>query len=91
MHALIGAFSEQGAAWVKELRQVLSANAAYAYEHIRDNYPGVQCARAEGTYVLLADCRDWCAEHGVAPEDLVRRGWDVGVTWHDGRLFDCPG
>jgi hypothetical protein len=24
-------------------------------------------------------------------ERLVRAGWDVGVTWYDGRLFDCPG
>ncbi len=91
MHALIGAYSQTGAEWTDELCQVLSANAAYAYEHIRDNYPGVQCARAEGTYVLLADCRAWCEEHGMAYEELVRAGWDVGVTWHDGRLFDSPG
>jgi hypothetical protein len=32
----------------------------------------------------------WCKEHGVTNDDLVRRGWDVGVTWHDGRLFECP-
>ena len=91
MHALIGAYSAEGAAWTDELCQVLSNNASYTYEHIRKHYPGVQCARAEGTYVLLADCNAWCAEHGVLPSDLVRAGWDVGVTWHDGRLFDCPG
>lgn len=91
MHALIGAYSEEGAAWVDELCQVLSDNARYAFEHIRDCYPGVQCARAEGTYVLLADCRAWCDEHGVAYADFPRLGWDVGVTWHDGRLFECPG
>ena len=91
MHALIGAYSAEGAAWTDELCQVLSANASYAYEHIRNTYPGVQCAKAEGTYVLLADCREWCAEHGLTYDELVRAGWDVGVTWHDGRLFDCPG
>lgn len=91
MHALIGAYSNEGAEWCDELCQVLSANAAYAYQHIRDNYSSVQCARAEGTYVLLADCRAWCQEHGRTYEELVRAGWDVGVTWHDGRLFDCPG
>lgn len=91
MHALIGAYSDEGARWTDELCQVLSANARYAYEHIRDTYPGVQCSRAEGTYVLLADCRAWCDKHGVAYEDLVRAGWDVGVTWHDGRLFGAPG
>lgn len=91
MHALMGAYSATGAEWTDELCQVLSANAAYAYEHIRDTYPGVQCAKAEGTYVLLADCRAWCEEHGMSYEELVRAGWDVGVTWHDGRLFGSPG
>ena len=47
-------------------------------------------ARVEGTYVCLLDCKAWCEEHGVSNDELVRRGWDVGVTWHDGRLFDCP-
>ena len=91
MHALIGAYTPAGAEWVDELCEVLSANAAYAYEHIRSTYKGVQCAKAQGTYVLLADCRQWCEERDMAYEDLVRAGWDVGVTWHDGRLFDCPG
>ena len=91
MHALIGAYSEEGAAWTDELCQVLSDNVSYACEHISERYEGVQCAHAEGTYVLLADCRKWCDEHGVSYADFVRRGWDVGVTWHDGRLFECPG
>lgn len=91
MHALIGAYSEEGAAWTDELCQVLSENAAYAYEHIRDNYEGVTCAKPEGTYVLLADARTWCDGHGVTYEEFPRLGWDVGVTWHDGRLFECPG
>lgn len=91
MHALIGAYGEEGAAWTDELCQVLSENAAYAYEHIRDNYPGVTCAKPEGTYVLLADARRWCDEHGVSYTDFPRLGWDVGVTWHDGRLFACEG
>lgn len=91
MHALMGAYTDEGAAWTDELCKVLSANANYAYEHMRDTYSGVRCARAEGTYVLLADCRAWCEQKGVSYDQLVRAGWDVGVTWHDGRLFDCPG
>lgn len=91
MHALIGAYSDEGAAWTDELCEVLSANAAYVYNHIRNKYKGVTCARAEGTYVLLADCRVWCDEHHVSYTDFPRLGWDVGVTWHDGRLFECPG
>ncbi len=90
MHALIGAYSEEGAAWTDELCQVLSANAALACERL-NAHPGVTCARPEGTYVLLADCRAWCDEHGVSHADFPRLGWNVGVTWHDGRLFACPG
>ena len=91
MHALTGAYGDEGAAWTDELCQVLSDNANYAYEHIRDTYEGVQCSRPEGTYVLLADCREWCDSHDVSYQDFPRLGWDVGVTWHDGRLFECPG
>ncbi len=90
MHALIGAFSEEGAAWTNELCQVLSANVNYAHEKLA-SYEGVTCAHPEGTYVLLADCREWCDAHGVSYADFPRLGWDVGVTWHDGRLFECPG
>jgi cystathionine beta-lyase len=90
MHALIGAYSEEGAAWTDELCQVLSQNARYAYEKLR-GYEGITCAMPEGTYVLLADAREWCDAHGVSYADFPRLGWDVGVTWHDGRLFECPG
>ena len=90
MHALLGAYSAEGAAWADELCTVLSKNARYAFEHVRARYSGVQMTRAEATYVLLLDCEQWCREHGVSNDELVRRGWDVGVTWHDGRLFACP-
>ena len=91
MHALLGAYSPEGATWVDELCEVLSSNARYAYDHIRGHYPGVQCAMPQGTYVLLADYREWCDCRDIPYERLMRAGWDVGVTWHDGRLFNCPG
>jgi len=90
MHALIGAYSAEGAAWADELCQVLSENVNYAHEKLI-GYEGISCARPEGTYVLLADCRSWCDAHGVSYSDFPKLGWDVGVTWHDGRLFECPG
>ena len=90
MHGLVGAYSEEGSAWADELCQVLSDNVNYAYEKLA-SYAGVKCAKPEGTYVMLADCRNWCDEHGVSYTDFPRLGWDVGVTWHDGRLFECPG
>ena len=35
MHALIGAYSDEGAQWVDELREVLTANVKYACKFIR--------------------------------------------------------
>lgn len=90
MHALVGAYSDEGAAWTDELCQVLTENVTYAHAKL-SSYPGVQCSCPEGTYVLLADARTWCDEHGVSYADFPKLGWDVGVTWHDGRLFECPG
>ncbi len=90
MHALIGAYSEEGAQWLDELRQVLSENVNYACELIRRKFPGVSLAKPEGTYMLYLDCEEWCRVHGRPLEDLLRRGWDVGVTWQDGRPFHRP-
>ena len=44
MHALMGAYSDEGQAWTDELLQVLEGNCRYAYEHIRDHYQGVFAA-----------------------------------------------
>jgi cystathionine beta-lyase len=90
MHALIGAYSEEGAEWCDQLCDVLAANTQLVYTSLITE-PGVQCALPEGTYVLLADFRSWADLHGISYEDVPRLGWDVGVTWHDGQLFDCPG
>lgn len=87
MHALVGAYSQTGAAWVDELRKVLSENAAFACDHIAANYPGVDFARPQGTYMLFLDCEGWCRAHGKTIDELQRVGWDVGVAWQDGRPF----
>lgn len=87
MHALIAAYSEQGQAWVDELRQVLGENVDFAWRWFRDRCPGVEVARPEGTYMLFLDCTGWCRAHGTDIEQLLRAGWAVGVTWQDGRPF----
>lgn len=87
MHALIGAYQEEGSEWVNELRQVLSQNAADAYAYIREHFAGVSLAKPEGTYMLFLDCREWCMEHDVTMDELLRKGVEVGVIWQDGRPF----
>lgn len=87
MHALIGAYSDTGMAWVDELRQVLTGNVAFACDYIAQRFPGVEVARPQGTYMLFLDCTRWCEAHGQTIDEVLKAGWDVGVAWQDGRPF----
>lgn len=85
MHALVGAYSEEGEVWVNELCQTLSENVNYAYNHIVENYEGVKLTKPQGTYMLFLDCTKWCQKTGKTVDDLLKAGWDVGVAWQDGK------
>ena len=87
MHALIGAYSETGAAWLDGLRQVLGENTRWATAFIRQHFAGVSLAEPEGTYMLFLDCSEWCAAHGKTLDELLKAGVRVGVIWQDGRPF----
>ncbi|KAA8818510.1 aspartate aminotransferase [Bifidobacterium rousetti] len=86
MHALIGAYSEDGEAWLDELLKVLSRNLRIGFDYF-DAIEGVRLARPQGTYMLFLDCEEWCRAHGLAMDELLRQGWDVGIGWQDGRAF----
>ena len=90
MHALIGAYSATGREWADELNSVLEKNLRYACEHITKNFSGVKVGKPEGTYMLFLDCENFCREKNLPQEEILKRGWDCGVTWHDGKLFNCP-
>lgn len=90
MHALIGAYEPEGAEWVDELLQVLSGNVEYACRFIREEFPGVAVSRPEGTYMLFANCSEWCQEHHQTIEDVEKACWRVGVCVQDGKMFHGP-
>ena len=90
MHALIGAYSDEGMAWTDELISVLDGNLRFACDFISENFPGVRCTLPEGTYMLFLDCTDWCREHGVSLDDILKAGVRAGVIWQDGRAFFGP-
>lgn len=90
IHALIGAYKEEGYEWVDELCQVLGENIDYASDHIISNYKGVKFFKPEGTYMLYLDCEEWLKEHNVTIDELYKAGTDVGVMWQDGRPFNRP-
>ena len=90
MHALIGAYKDEGAQWVDELCEVLSGNINYAYDFMTTHFKGISVAKPEGTYMMFLHCEDFCRSHGLTIEDLLRRGWDVGVAWQRGEPFHDP-
>ena len=87
MHALIGAYSDEGSEWVEELNQVIAGNVDFALEYIRSHFDGVTVCHPQGTYMLFLDCTGWCEKHGTDVGVLLKKGWDVGVCWQDGRPF----
>ena len=90
MHALIGAYQPEGYIWVDELCQVLSDNVNYAVDFIRDNFDGIEVSKPEGTYMLFLHCEAYCKAHGMTIDDLIKKGWDVGVAWQQGAPFHDP-
>ena len=90
MHALIGAYSDEGREWVSELLQVLEGNCKYACDHIRQHYDGVDVSMPQGTYMLFLDLTDYCRRTGKTLDQVIKAGWDVGVAWQDGRAFQGP-
>lgn len=88
MHALIGAYSKTGNEWTDELNEVISKNVNYAYDFIKDNFKGVSLSKPEGTYMLFLDFEEYCKEKNVDVGDILKKGWDVGVAYQDGRPFN---
>lgn len=89
MHALIGAYSEEGSEWADELIQVLENNAKYACECI-NKIDGLSVIMPEATYMIFVNCTDYCAKTGRTLDDVIKAGWDVGIGWQDGRAFGGP-
>ena len=85
MYALIGAYGEEGREWVDELCETLTGNIKYAYGFIREKVPLLRVSEPEGTYMLFIDCGIWLEEKNMTLDELLVRGWDVGVAWQDGR------
>ena len=87
MYALIGAYQPEGHEWLEELRLVLDENITFACDYINEHFDGVTVTKSEGTYMLFADCTDWCEKHGKTIDEVIRACHDVGVAIQDGRQF----
>ena len=40
--------------------------------------------------MVFLDCSEWLEAHDMTLEELVKAGWDVGVTWQSGALHGGP-
>ena len=90
VHALIGAYSDEGALWVDEMCSVVDSNLAYATDFFTNRIKGVKVMRPQGTYMMYLDCGEWCREHGVTAAELRLRGVNKGVIWQNGDDFFLP-
>lgn len=90
MHALIGAYQEEGSQWLAQLRQVLTENVEYACEYIQKHFEGVSVRKPQGTYMLFVDCTQWCQMHNCTIDAVEKAAWEVGVAVQDGRQFHGP-
>lgn len=90
MHALIGAYKDEGHEWVDELKKVITENVNYACDFIDNRFEGVTVSRPQGTYMLFLDCTEWCKNHSKTLDELLQACWDVGVALQDGRRFHGP-
>ena len=90
MHALIGAYQDEGQEWLEELRQVLTGNVNFACDYIARHFEGVTLSKPQGTYMLFLDCTDWCQAHGKTIDQVLAACHEVGVALQDGRQFHGP-
>ena len=85
MHALIGAST--GDEWLAELREVLSENIETMYQYLTTKIEGLELIKPEATYMLFVDCSKYLTKHNLTLDDLLKRAWDHGVIFQDGRPF----
>ena len=90
MHALIGAYSEEGAEWLRQLLDVLQGNIDLVCDFVRDELPGVAVSRPQSTYLVFLSCDGYAARTGRSMDDIISAAWDVGVGLQDGRPFFEP-
>ena len=90
MHAVMAAYGPEGDVWVDELCSTLADNVDYALQALRESAPEIRAARPEGTYMLFLECGEYLEKRHRTIGELLKAGWDVGVAWQDGTMFDWP-
>lgn len=87
IHALIGAYNEEGKEWVKELNETIQGNVDYALDHIHTYYPLIDVSMPQGTYMLYLDLSKYLEKNETTLDEVLKKGIEHGVLWQDGRPF----
>ncbi len=83
--AMRAAYSE-GQAWLDELLIYLEDNRNFLYEFVKNELPGLNMAKPEGTYLAWIDCRDAQLEN---PYEFFLK--EAKVALSDGAIFGTEG
>ena len=89
MHALLGAYSDEGREWTQQLLSVLEENCRYLHDYL-SHVPGIRLAMPQGTYMLFPDIKEYCLRTGRTQKNILQAGWDAGIGWQDGAAFGGP-
>ncbi len=90
MHALIGGYSEEGREWLAELNRALEENGSFALDFMKKNLPFLHASRPQGTYMMWLDLSEYMKSSGRTQAEILSAGWDVGIGWQSGVLFEGP-
>jgi cystathionine beta-lyase len=78
---------QHGRPWLEEVLTYMEANRDYLFEFVRDQLPGVEMWRPEGTYLAWLDCRG--LDLDVSPHQFFLEEAKVGLN--DGKTFGTEG
>ncbi|MBR3718731.1 MAG: aspartate aminotransferase, partial [Firmicutes bacterium] len=90
MHATVGAYSDEGAEWLRQLREVIQGNVDLVCDFVNSRLPGVRVSPPESTYLVFLDCRGYCERTGRSMDEILAACWRGGVGLQDGRPFFEP-
>ena len=86
MYALIGAYTDEGMAWVDELNLVIEENTRVMLSFF-NNVGDIFSAKPQGTYMLFVDLTKWLKTNKMTIDKFEKACWDVGVAVQDGKMF----
>lgn len=85
-YAMRAAYQE-GEDWLEALLVYLEANRDFLYDFVKNQLPGIQMAKPEGTFLGWLDCRD--LEIEGKPSDFIKE--KAKIVMNDGEWFGKSG